>query len=188
MYMKNFITVLLLMLASFIGYSQDTTTVNSVTVKLDTIYPQPLISNGKVIGILFTENQAQKIDNDYELFSLMDSIITQYGLTDSITVGVIDAQGKKITQLELQIDNYKVMLNDKDNMINNRNSVISELKRKIELQEEQIKLQQDKEASYEEERKVLKREIRKQKTQKIVGFITTGMVAVGIVVISILTK
>lgn len=197
--MKNFITVLLLVLASFVSYSQDSTVVqpsvdtnsvqldsNYVTVQLDSLYPQPLVVDGKVIGVLFTVEQAQKIDNDYELFSLMDSIITQYGVNDSITVGVINAQGKKIASLELQVENYKKMLDDKENMLTNRDLVIKELKQKVDMQEAQIKLYQEKEVSFENEISDLKKEVRRQKRQKIIGFVTTGLGATGIIILGIL--
>lgn len=197
--MKNFITVLLLVLASFVSYSQDSTVVqlpvdtnlvqldsNYVTVQLDSLYPQPLVVDGKVIGVLFTVEQAQKIDNDYELFSLMDSIITQYGVNDSITVGVINVQGKKIASLELQVENYKKMLEDKENMLTNRDLVIKELKQKVDMQEAQIKLYQEKEVSFENEISDLKKEVRRQKRQKIIGFVTTGIGATGIIILGIL--
>jgi uncharacterized protein (DUF3084 family) len=196
--MKNFITILLLVLASFVSYGQDSTEVqppvvdtvqadsNYVSVKLDSLYPQPLVVDGEVIGVLFTVEQAQQIDNDYELFSLMDSIITQYGVNDSITVGVINAQGKKIASLEMQVENLNKTIANNEEMLSNRDVVIGELKDKIYLQEAQIKLYQQKETSFENEIADLKKEVKKQKRQKIFGFIGTGTMTIGIIVLSVL--
>lgn len=196
--MKKFITILLLTLASFISYGQDSIDVqppvvdtvkedyNYVSVKLDSLYPQPLVVDVEVIGVLFTVEQAQKIDNDYELFSVMDSIITQYGVNDSITIGVINAQGKKISSLELQVENLRTTIKNNEEMLANRDVVIGELKDKIDLQEAQIKLYQQKETSFENEIADFKKEVKKQKRQKIFGFIGTGTMTIGIIVLSVL--
>jgi len=176
--MKKIAILLTLMIMSLIGAAQ--------SIK-DTIYPQALLSdNGEVLGIVFTIEQAQKIDNDYELFSLMDSIIKQHGLTDSITIGVIDAQNKKITQLELQIENYEELLMSSKDMLSNRNSVIDELNSKVKIMQEQIELYKEIDVSHTNEKKLLMKEIRKHKAQKIIGFITTGLLAVGVVIVSVI--
>ncbi len=199
--MKRFITILLLILASFISYGQEDSTnvevreeINDsiqedssyVSVKIDSLYPQPILVGDSVIGVLFTVEQARQIDNDYELFSLMDSIISQYGVNDSITIGIIDAQGKKISSLQLQVDNYEKMLNDKEIMLDNRDDVIAELRTKVKFQEGQLELRKEKEESYKGQIKDLKKDVRRQKIQKIVGYIATGVLAVGIVILSVL--
>lgn len=192
--MKRFITLLLLMTVALISYSQDSTKVinnnDSIigTCIIDTIYPQLLKVDGKVIGVLFTIEQAQKIDNDYEMYSLMDSIVKEYGLNDSITVGIIDAQGKKITSLELQVDNMKTMLKNKDAMLDNRDTTITEFKRKIDLYNAEIVLRNEREYSYKEEVNALKKEVKKQKRQKVIGFITTGLGVAGVIILGSLVK
>jgi len=180
-----------LVLVVFSGYSQDTTNLlNSTTqntLEIDTtLLPQPYYYDGIIIGVLFSVEQAQKIDNDYEMYTLMDSIIRQYGLNDSITIGIINEQGKKIATLEVKVDNLEEMINDKESMIGNRDEVINELMDKVELQNRQIKLFKEKENSYEEEKKALEKEVRRQKRQKILGFIATTATTVGIVILSVL--
>ena len=162
-------------------------TSTSISAQIDSThtYPYKYIEDGKVIGVLFTVEQAQKIDNDYELFTLMDSVIKEYGLTDKVTIGVMDALNNKIVVLELTIDNLNKMLLEKDSIISNRNEVIEAMKKKIDLSEKEIDTYKEKELSHESEKKELKKEIRKQKIQKVVGFVASGIVTVGIVILTL---
>jgi len=164
---------------SISAYTQDITDVvdtnPSEEVVDDTIYPQPYYENGEIIGVIFTLEQARKIDNDYELFYLMDSIVSQYGINDSITIGIMNAQGEKIKNLEMQIENC-------DTLLNNRGHVINELKNKLSIYDDEINVMKKKEKSYIEETKALKKEVKKQKRQKIIGYIVSG----GIIVLVIL--
>lgn len=179
--MKRFMIMIFVFMISISGYTQDDTTevVDNTTITevvLDTIFPQPYYVNGEMIGVLFTIEQARKIDNDYELFYLMDSIISEYGINDSLTIGIMNAQGEKIKNLEMQVSNC-------DSLLNNRGSLIRELKTKLTLYDEEIKIMKEKEESYIEETKALKKEVKKQKRQKIIGYIVSGVIIVLVILI-----
>ena len=173
--MKSLLLTLLIFIST-LTYSQD-----SVNIVLTDVYPQTLIIDNMVKGVIFTVEQAQKIDNDYDLFNVMDSIVSEYGISDSITIAIIDSQGKQITNLKTQLKNS-------DSLLLNRNFVIKELNDKIELDRVEIDLLHQKEESYIKENKELRKALRKERIKKVVAYVTSGVAIVGIVILSIITK
>lgn len=181
--MKAFILTFL-MIVTFICQSQVNITNDIDTTKL----PQFVYSDSVIVGVIFSLKQAQKIDSDYELYTLMDTIINQYGVSDSITISIINTQSGKISSLESKVVVLSDIIKDKDKALINRNSVIDELKYKAKIQDEQLENYSLIEESHEKEKKDLNKEISKQKRQKVIAFISTTAGAIGIVLLNILVK
>lgn len=102
--MKKILTILFLIISS-ISYTQD--------------YPRiETDSNGKKL-VVMTYEQAQKIDNSFELLTLLEKAGAE---CDSLTlsyVKVIDGLKHQVSLLETDINLYKGQVIDKDRQIEN---------------------------------------------------------------------
>jgi len=92
---------------------------------------------------------------------------------------VIDNQGKQISLLELDVKTLKEQINDKDQQIAN-------LQTQLKNETESNKLCEDQKKIKDEEINLLKKEVRRQKTQKVIGFIVGGVGVIGGVILAIL--
>lgn len=150
-----------------------------VFAQFDTLdLPRPYYYMDKVVGVIISLEQAQKIDNDYEVFTQMEKLIKEYNLSDSITISIVNVQNEKIALLEAKIDNNKHIITEKDSLITNLNKTIDTYIRDIMLYKELDTVNKN-------EIKTLKDENRKNRRQKIAAFVTSGILAVAIIVVSI---
>jgi len=90
-------------------------------------FPQWFIVEGDTTGIIFSLKQAQKIDNDLEMKSLLekkgfacDSTLLKY-------IKTVDEKTAFISMLDLQIKNLEDLIKDKNLSIENLNARISNL-------------------------------------------------------------
>ena len=134
--MKNLILLTLLSMFSFLSLGQS--------------YPRiETDSTGKQL-VVMTLEQAQKIDNAFELLKLLEKAGNQ---CDSLTlsyVKVIDVLKRQTTLLEVDLNLYKGQVIDKDKQLSNLNERLancekdaSECDKQISVRDEQIVLLND---------------------------------------------
>lgn len=155
--MKKFILIITLLISSMFLTAQD--------------YPRIEIDSLGRKVVVMTIEQAQKIDNNFEIVELLKR---QGSECDSLNVAylkVIDNYKKQVALLELDVNNLKLQISDKDIQISN-------LQERLSNSETSNKLCDEQKAKYDESVACLKKEIRKQKIQKIIGF---GVGVVGVV-------
>lgn len=129
--------------------------------------------------VVMTIEQAQKIDNNFEILNLLTKQGTECDSLNTAYLKVIDNQGKQISLLELDVKTLKEQINDKDQQIAN-------LQTQLKNETESNKLCEDQKKIKDEEIKLLKKEVRRQKTQKVIGFIVGGVGVIGGVILAIL--
>ena len=165
--MKKFILLVMLIMSSLVSFSQ-------------TEYPKiETDSLGNKI-VIMTIEQAQKIDNNLEILKLLERQGTECDSLNTAYLKVIDNMGKQISLLELDVKKLKEQIADKDAQIANLQTRLSNM-------EESNKLCEDQKKNKDEEIKLLKKEVRRQKLQKVVGFVVgvAGVVG-GIVLVLVL--
>ena len=109
-------------------------------------------SNGDTLVIMHLED-ARIILNDLLEYEIADSLLTVYKEKDSLNTNTISLQKDVIFKLTEKSENQQIQINNFQTILDNKNN-------ELLLKEDTIKLQ--------------KKEIRKQKFQKILGF--TGSV------------
>lgn len=131
--MKRILILILAMIISNISISQ-----TQSQLMPESSYPQYYIENGDTIGVIFTVEQAQKVDNDLELLSLLekkgiscDSLVKSY-------IVVVDNYGKQVAILESSNISLEKITTDQKSMISNLKSQISNYKKDIELANTQL--------------------------------------------------
>lgn len=118
--------------------------------------------------IIMTIAQAQKIDNNMEILKLLTLQSSQCDSLSTAYLKVIDNLGKQVALLELDVNTLKSQMMDKDAQISNLQQQLSNSETINNLCEVQ-KNKQDQEIA------LLKKEVRKQKLQKVVGFAIGGV-------------
>ncbi len=167
--MKKLLLIIFVLISTIFNAQVDT----SIT------YPHYFVENGvKVIAI--TIEQAQKFDNDEELLKLFKQLSSDFNDVDSACVKVVDAQGKEISGLKIQISALKSLGVSKDQEIKNLKDQIIEFVAKDELSKSEIK---KKDLIIKEK----DHQITRHKWQKIGGFIG-GAVAIIALIITLLVK
>ena len=129
--------------------------------------------------VVMTIEQVQKIDNNLEILQLMERAQLECDSLNLSYIRVIDNQNKQISLLELDIKHLKEQLNSKDEQITN-------LQTRLSNSETANKLCEEQKLNYEKQVDVLKDEVRKQKSYKIIGFIVGGAGTLGGILLSIL--
>lgn len=164
--MKYLITLILSILISFHSFS----TTN------DTNYPvYQFDSTSNKMLVIFTMEQAKMIDNDYDLLILLEKSKSECDSLDKAYTIVIKNQETVIASLEVKMVDLQLLDAKNTQIIKNLNGQIEKYK------EDQIKsnmLLTNKES----ELTIYKKENRKLKVQKTVGFIglgTFGGIAIG---------
>jgi peptidoglycan hydrolase CwlO-like protein len=165
--MKKYIITIILSLFTILSFSQ--------TIEYPRIETDPL--GNKVL--IMTIDQAQKIDNNLELLTLLEKQGVQCDSLNTAYLKVIDNLNNQVKLLELNVKTLKEQINDKDKQISNLQEQLANEKASNNLCEDQKK-------NKDEEIKLLKKEVRKQKTQKIVGFIVGGLGVIGGIVLAVL--
>lgn len=164
--MKKILIVILAML-SLISFSQ---TIEYPRIETDSL--------GRKV-VVMTIEQAQKIDNNFEIIALLTRQGSECDSLNMAYLKVIDNQGKQISLLELSVVKLKEQIKDKDSQIAN-------LQTQLKNEETSNKLCEKQKENDAAEIKILKKEVRKQKTQKVIGFIVGVAGVIGGVVLIIL--
>lgn len=164
--MKKFILTAILMIFSIFAFSQNE-------------YPRIETDSAGNKVVVMTIEQAQKVDNNMEILSLLEKAGIQCDSINTAYIKVIDDMGKQISLLELDIKTLKEQIKDKDAQIANLQERLSNSEKSNDLCEEQKKKK-------DEEVALLKKEVKKQKRQKVVGFIVGGLGVVGGILILLL--
>jgi hypothetical protein len=141
--------------------------------------PQYLIEGGDTIGIIISVEQAQALDNDVELLELFKKLRINCDNLDSHYIEVINAQNDQIALLKVntkELQGQGVALN----------SQITSLKEQVQNSEKKNKLCDEELVNKDEEIKILKKEIFKQKVKKIIS--VTGNVILVVVTTILIIK
>lgn len=161
--MKKIILIFIISIIQFLGFSQD--------------YPRlETDSSGKKL-VVMTYDQAQKVDNAFELLNLLEKAKIE---CDSLTlsyVKVIDLLKRQVSLLEVDIKLHKNQVIDKDKQIENLQQrldncekIKSSCDQQIEVRDNQIGL--------------LKKEITTLKVKKNIGWgVGIGGVVLGIIIL-----
>jgi predicted RNase H-like nuclease (RuvC/YqgF family) len=165
--MKKFLMMAVLMIVSVLSKAQDTS------------LPQYLIEGGDTIGIIISIEQAQVLDNDSELLELFKKMKLDCDNLDTHYVSVINKLEEQIVLLKVQISDLTNQGKEKDKLINN-------LKSSLALCEENNRLCQKELENKNEEIKILKNEVFRQKVKKFVS--VGGNVGLAILTIILVIK
>lgn len=160
--MRKLFLILLILISTTSLFAQSAT--------LDTMnksYPQFMISNNDTF-VVFTLQQAQKIDNDYELLELLERSKTSCDSTITYYISVINEYGKTVALLETKIQSLEKINSDQKYKIGNLKQQISNYKIDLMKANQQIDLQ-SKIISNQEKR------VKSLKLQKTLGWIGTGV-------------
>lgn len=164
--MKKFILMMILMMTSILSYSQ----IEYPRVETDSL-------GNKVV--VMTIEQAQKVDNNFEILNLLQKQGTECDSLNTAYLKVIDNLGNQVALLELDVKKLKEQIKSKDEQISNLQTQLKNMTDANTLCEKQ-------KANKDEEIKILKDEVKKQKRQKIVGFIVGAAGVVGGILLLIL--
>jgi chromosome segregation ATPase len=129
--------------------------------------------------VLLTIDQAHKIDNKLELLKLFEKQSIQFDSLNFAYIKVIDELNSQVTFLELNVKTLKEQINDNNKQIHN-------LKKQLDNEKSSNELCEYQKNTKDEEIKILKKELKKQKFQKVVGFVVGGVGVVGGIVLAIL--
>ena len=164
--MKKLILLTLLCMISFFAKSQ--------TEDL----PRYLIQNGDTVGVVISVEQAQALDNDAELLELFKKLRINCDNLDAHYVEVINAQNDQIALLKVntkELQGQGVALNNQ----------IESLKEQVHNSEKNNKLCDELILNKDEEIKILKKEIFRQKVKKIIS-VTGNVILVAVTTILII--
>ncbi len=153
--MKKLLIIPILLL-SFISFSQD--------------YPRIELNERGQKVVVFTLEQAQKIDNDLEIYALLKVARIQCDSLNLNYLKVIDEQRNQIIILKSINEQDIKQLSDKDKQIKNLTDQNSNLDKNIKLCDEQ-KVNDQKEIDG------LKKDIKKTKWKSLGGGFLVGVVA-----------
>jgi hypothetical protein len=120
--MKTLFTIIFALL-SFVALSQE--------------YPKIETDEKGQKIVIFTLEQAQKIDNDLEILDLLDRNKIQCDSLNIARLRIIDSQNSKIVLLEKSISELKAQSSDKDLLLANKDEQIKNLEESVKIQEEQ---------------------------------------------------
>jgi hypothetical protein len=96
------------------------------------------VVEGDTMGIIFSLEQAQKIDNDLEMKSLLEKKGYACDSTLSKFIKLVDEKTAFISSLDLKIKSLEDLLKDKDLSIDNLNSRISNLNLDVIFSNQQL--------------------------------------------------
>lgn len=151
--MKKLLLILVLTISSLISFSQ--APIEYPRIETDSL--------GRRV-VVMTIEQAQKIDNNFEILSLLTKQGSECDSLNNAYLKVIDTQGKQVAILELDVKKLKEQITDKDKQIANLQTQLANETKSNSLCEVQKK-------NDKAEIDLLKGEVKKQKRQKVFGFI-----------------
>jgi predicted unusual protein kinase regulating ubiquinone biosynthesis (AarF/ABC1/UbiB family) len=193
--MKKIFTIILLSFISIFSHANnDTTKIDTTTyflnkaTNVDSISSYYLSFGGQVdpyivifenkVRILFTLEEVKKINENYQLNSLMSNVIEKYGKESDIEIGVINSLKDQVYILEQKIKDREGRLEDKDKENEEMGNIIKILQEKVDNNEE-IK------EELTEENEGLKDDLRKQKIKTIAVAIGEGLVILLLLIVLI---
>ena len=135
----------MLVLISFLSYSQE--------------YPKIELNQKGEKVVVFTLSQAQKIDNDLEILSLLEKSKIQCDSLSLSYIRIVDEQNHQIVLLEKNVSELNLQVRDKDSQIDNLSTQVKNLEESNKICEEQ-KCIKDKQMDG------LKRDLKKEKIKK----------------------
>jgi hypothetical protein len=153
--MKKLLIIPILLL-SFISFSQD--------------YPRIELNEKGQKVVVFTLEQAQKIDNDLEVYALLKVARIQCDSLNLSYVKVIDEQKNQIVILKSINEQDAKQLTDKDKQIKNLTEQNTNL-------EKDVKLCDSQKVNNQKEIDGLKKDIKKTKWKSLGGGFVVGVVA-----------
>lgn len=138
--------------------------ISCISLKAQTTQQTPyyLVKNGDTVGVVISITQAQKIDNDLQLLSLLQDARVKESTLDSAYVSVIDNYGKEVAELNVKISAMQDIDTTKDSQINNLKQQIIQYQEYKKLADEQYLKQDTLITNY-------KKQVTKLKIQKDVG-------------------
>jgi TolA-binding protein len=142
--MKKLLLLLTLTLSSFFVFSQKTDIPE---------FPQYYIVNGDTLGIIISLEQAQKIDNDYDMLDLLRNYKVAVDKLDSAYIFVIDNMKQQVAVLNLKISQLEGIIKLKDSQIDNLKEQIDKYRRDSELANAQLKAKDEIIDNYKKEKK-----------------------------------
>lgn len=145
----KYLLIILLTITTFISFSQD-----YPIIEID--------STGKKL-VIMTYEQAQKVDNAFELLTLLEKAGAE---CDSLTLSyikVIDGLKHQVTLLESHITLYKGQVVDKDNQISNLHQRLSNSEKDVSSCEQQL-------STKDQQIGLLNKEIKTLKTKRNVAY------------------
>jgi len=175
----KYILILLLSFSTIFSFSQAPDQINGTTTGP---FPSYFIdTSGHKAGVVLTIEQAQRVDNDYDLLELLEK--QQLGCDTTIKTYqiLVKHQDELVAALNLDVS-------QKDSLLRGKDALIEELKGQIKVYIHDAILCGTLVDNKDEEIKMLKKQVFKLKVQKIVGFTGVavfGGVAVGLGVYSI---
>lgn len=116
-------------------------------------FPQYYIKNGDTLGIIISLEQAQKIDNDYDMLELLKNYKLSFEKLDSAYIVVIDNLKQQVAVLNLKISNLEGIIKLKDSQIDNLKEQIDKYRRDNELANAQLKAKDEIISNYKKEKK-----------------------------------
>ena len=140
--------------------------------------PRYLIQNGDTVGVVISVEQAQALDNDAELLELFKKLRINCDNLDAHYVEVINAQNDQIALLKVntkELQGQGVALNNQ----------IESLKEQVQNSEKNNKLCDELILNKDEEIKILKKEIFRQKVKKIIS-VTGNVILVAVTTVLII--
>lgn len=168
--MRNYLFVVMMFISSFV-FSQSIDTLNG--------YPKPYVENGDTIGMIITIEQAQKIDNDYELLKMYEDLSFSYEQGDTVYLSVISKLEEQVSVMSISIETLKSVNVDKDSVITKLNDQIS-LYKNNESEYEKMLINKDLIIDEKDS------QIRKHKMQKFWGSVGSGIAIIGLTLLLIL--
>jgi len=141
--------------------------------------PRYLVENNDTIGIVMSVEQAQSLDNSAELLNLFKQMSINCDMIDTIYVQIINSLEEKVALLEIQKKDLIKQGQEKDIVIDQLRSALGNCQKNNRLCEDQLEIK-------DEEIKVLKKEIFRQKVKKVISI--SGNIALGIVTTILIIK
>ena len=133
----------------------------------EAVFPQFYIQNGDTMGITFSIKQAQKIDNDYDLLYLLKQAKFNYEKLDSASIVVINGLGQQVAELKIKVNKLEDINRQSDLQIANLKEQILKYERDSFFSAMQLAKKDTIINNY-------KKENRKLKTQRFLGFTIGG--------------
>jgi hypothetical protein len=165
--MRKIIFTIIMILSAFITKAQDQD------------LPKYLIENNDTIGIVMSIEQAQSLDNSAELLNLFKQMSINCDMMDTIYIQIINSLEEKVALLEIQKRDLIKQGEEKDKVIDQLNQALGNCEKNKRLCDEQLEIK-------EEEIKILKKEIFRQKVKKIIS--VAGNVALAVVTTILIVK
>lgn len=122
--------------------------------------------------VIFTYEQAQKIDNSFELIYLLEKAGSECDSTVLSYIKVVDKLETHVKELETNIILHKGQIRDKDNQVSN-------LTERLKNSENDTKLSQDQIKTRDNQIELLKDEVSNLKTKRNIAY---GAGALGIII------